>query len=444
MIEDRADTAFAHFIDSIYKQGRTVNVANQITNRGAGAIMEQSALFDQLPDEWDDLTANVSIGFPILGIKGGKWHYRFRGEETVLLDAQGRFPTPAVAVIILKAQKELSRTYYVNPYVEGVNTPPDCWSSDGVRPDETVANPVNPVCATCPCDAWGSGANASAPKAKACQQRRRTVVTPYSADLTNEMGGGPVLLSVPPGSLTNQVAYGNKLRDNRIHYASAITELSFTQDPNISFPKIEFNYMRKLTDDEARVIIDLREHEQVNRILSTKMVPEEMAAPAAPAEGAAPQAAQGAPPRPAAAAAPRPGVAPRPSMVRPPVPPAQQQPAAAAPPPQQAAPPPPINRVGGFAMQAPSMASATRAAAPPPTPPAAGTIASAMNKPAAPPPTMRGVVKPLPQRQPEEPEPEDGVHADAAGPAPAGEPETTEGALPTDMTQLFNNLMKTG
>jgi len=81
----------------------------------------------------------------------------------------------AVQVVILKAQKELSRTYYATGYVEGVNNPPDCWSSDGVRPDETVANPVNPVCATCPCDAWGSGATPAAPKAKACQQRRRTV-----------------------------------------------------------------------------------------------------------------------------------------------------------------------------------------------------------------------------------------------------------------------------
>jgi hypothetical protein len=424
-------------------------VANQVTNRGAGAIMQQSALFDALPAEWDDLTANVSIGFPILGIKGGKWHYRFRGEEQILMDAQGRFPTPAVQVVILKAQKELSRTYYASGYVEGANHPPDCWSSDGVRPDETVAQPINPVCATCPCDAWGSGATPAAPKAKACQQRRRTVVVPYSTDLTNEMGGGPILLSVPPGSLTNQVAYGNMLRDNRIHYASAITELSFTQDPNIAFPKIEFNYVGSLTDEEAAQVIALRSHEQVDRILMTKMVPAEMESPGAQATAAPP-------PPPAAQAQPRP--APRPSVVRaptitqaappmqaaPPPPPPPQTTAAPPPPPPPvtraaAAPPPPppptppVNRVGGFAMQP------VRAPAPPPTLPIApaGTIASAMTQPAAPPPTMRGVVKPLPPRQPEAPEAEEQAEA-------TGEPETTEGALPTDMTQLFNDLMKAG
>jgi hypothetical protein len=50
---------------------------------------------------------------------------------------------------------------------------------------------------------------------------------------------------------------------------------------------------------------------------------------------------------------------------------------------------------------------------------------------------MRGVVKPLP------PVTEDAAveeHADVA----TGEPETTEGAMPTDMTQLFNSLMKAG
>jgi hypothetical protein len=408
-------------------------VANQVINRGAGAIMQQSALFDQLPAEWDDLTANVAISFPILGIKGGKWHYRFRGEETILTDATGRFPTPVVQVVILKAQKELSRTYYATGYVEGVNNPPDCWSSDGIAPDETVAQPINPVCATCPCDAWGSGATTAAPKAKACQQRRRTVVVPYSSDLTNESGGGPILLSVPPGSLTNQVNYGNKLRENRIHYAGVVTELSFTQDVNIAFPKIEFNYAGYLSDAEAQVIIGMRQHEQVNRILNSKMVPAEMDATTPDAAGApAPQQQQAAP-RPAAAVAAQRPVAPRPSVVRPPAqpaaaapPPPPPQPVQAAPPPPPPPPPPPVNKVGGFAMQATRQAPQA-----PPPPQQAGTIAGAMASKAPPPPSVRGVVKP-----PVETEPEDGAQADA------GEPEATEGAMPTDMNNLFNNLMK--
>lgn len=404
-------------------------MSNQVANRGNGsqAIMPQSQLFDQLPAEWDDLTANVAISFPILGIKGGKWHYRFRGEDQILLDAQGRFPTPAVHVVILKAQQQLSRTYYATGYVEGDNKPPDCWSSDGVAPDASVAQPINPVCATCPCDAWGSGATPAAPKAKACQQRRRTVVVPYSADLTNEAGGGPILLSVPPGSLTNQVAYGNMLRDHRVHYAGVVTELSFTQDPNVAFPKIEFTYVKSLTDDEARVIIGMRDHEQVENILRTKMVPAEM--DNAPPPETQNQAAT--PPRPAATQTRAPTPI-RPSVIRPPV----QQPATAAapppPPPTQATaspPPPPANRVGGFAM-APA-ATATKA---PPPPPPAGTIAGAMRTPAAPPPSQRPVQQAAATpTAPQEPDPA----VDPTG----GEPEATEGQIPQDMNALFANLM---
>jgi hypothetical protein len=395
--------------------------------------MPQSQLFDRLPEEWDDLTANVAISFPILGIKGGKWHYRFRGEEQILLDPQGRFPTPAVHVVILKAQKELSRTYYATGYVEGVNAPPDCWSSDGVAPDASVAQPINPVCATCPCDAWGSGATPAAPKAKACQQRRRTVVVPYSGDLTNEAGGGPILLSVPPGSLTNQVGYGNMLRENRVHYAGVVTELSFTQDPSIAFPKIEFTYVKSLSDDEAQVIIGMRDHEQVGRILQSKMVAAEMDNVPPPEQAAVAPQAQQAPPRPAAQAQPPVRPAPRPSVVRPPAPqPQPTQPAqtVASPPPPP--PPPPVNRAGGFAM-----APATRTAPPPPPPP--GTIAGAMRTPAAPPPTQRPIIK---QAAPAI-EPEGDEHADAGDQyrIEAVEPEATEGAVPTDLNKLFSNLM---
>lgn len=385
-------------------------MVNHVAVKGQQAIMQQSALFDALPQEWDDLTANVAISFPILGIKGGKWHYRYRGEENILMDAQGRFPTPAIQVVILKAQKGLSRAFYPTGYVEGTKTPPACWSSDGVAPDISVEAPVNPVCATCPKDAWGSGATAAAPKAKACQQRRRTVVVPYSNDLTNEAGGGPILLSVPPGSLTNQSAYGDLLRDNRIHYAGIVTELSFTQDPNIAFPKIEFNYVKSLTDDEAREIIGMRDHAQVDHILQTKMSPTEMDS------AAAVEVTPGVTPPPAAVQA-RPIQ--RTSVVQPPAP-------APAPVIVQAAPPPPppvaapAARVGGFAM-----APVTPAA-----PPAAGTIASAMHKAASPPPSQRPLVMAPPP-----------AAEQAADPTGEAEEEATSGATPSAMNDLFKNLM---
>jgi hypothetical protein len=203
----------------------------------------------------------------MLGIKGGKWHYRWKGEDTIISDARG-FAVPAINVVILNSQKELSRTFY-GAFEDGANKRPLCWSSNGVRPDDLVPDPVNPVCATCPNDAWGSGATAAAPKAKACQQRRRVVVVPYGDDLTNEEAGGPVLLSVPPGSLRNLDQYGSKLKSERVVYCSCITQLSF--DQSTAFPRIDFSWVQPLSDDEAQTVLAIRENEQVRRILNSKI-----------------------------------------------------------------------------------------------------------------------------------------------------------------------------
>ena len=77
-----------------------------------------------------------------------------------------------------------------------------------------------------------------------------------------------------------------------------------------------------------------------------------------------------------------------------------------------------------------------RTAAPAPPPPPPGTIAGAMAQPAPPPPTTRPIIKTMAPAVDETAE----EHADATG----GEPETTEGAIPSDMNTLFTNLMKAG
>jgi hypothetical protein len=415
---------------------------NQVANRTqAGAIMAQSKLFEALPEEWDDLTSGVSVGFPIIGIKASRWHYRYKGEDQLFMDHTGRHPAAAIAVIILKAQKELSRTFYPDGYVEGANNPPSCWSSNGVAPDQTVQNPVNPVCATCPNAAWGSGATPAAPKAQACQQRRRTVVVPYGEDLTNEDGGGPCLLSVPPGSLTNFLSYGNKLREGRVHYAGVITELSFSQDPSIAFPKVEFNYVGSLGDEEAAKIIDLRNHEQVDRILNTAMVPAEVEAtpetaatkaPPAPAPVASARAPVA---QPRAAAAPQPAPqaartsapAPKPSAVRPPAQTAQPPKPPVAQVTQQTGQP----RVGGFA-------ATTRAPAATVAPAANGAgsaIASAVSKPATPPVSNR-VVQATNRHMAAAP-------TDNEAEEHQGEPEPAEveGLVPDVLSSQFDDLM---
>lgn len=396
-------------------------------------IMPQSKLFDTLPDPWDDMSHGVAISFPILGIKGGKWHYRWKGEDTIIPDASGRFAAPAVNVVILNAQRQMSRTFYASGYVEGVNNPPDCWSSDGIKPDDTVANPINPICGNCPNAAWKSGATPAAPNAQACQQRRRTVVVPYveGGDLTNELGGGPMLLSVPPGSLSNQAAYTNKLKEAHAHYAGCVTELSFSQESNVAFPKIVFTYIKPVTDEEAAIIIPLRESEMVTRIFTSKI---NVDGPNAEVDGAdpatAPQGAQGAP----QGAAPRTAQSGPPkatASVRPPAT-AQTQAAPKAPTAQAPAAPPSASKVGGFGVgvaQAAAAAPATAASQ------ASSAIAEAVGKPAAPPPSARTVQAPAATVRHTAPAVVEEPAQDAT------EEAATEGRVPDEMTVMFQGLM---
>ncbi len=379
--------------------------------------MTQSALLDNEPADWDDLSSGVAVSFPILGIKGGKWHYRFKGADDIIADARG-FAVPALEVVVVKAQKELSRTFYPGGYVEGVNSRPVCWSSDGVRPDDTVTDPINPVCATCPNAQWGSGATPAAPKAQACQQRRRVVVVPYSDDLTNEAGGGAILLSVPPSSLRNLDGYSGKLKGNRVHYYGCVTQLNFDQDPTVAFPRVEFSWMRPLSDEEVAVVMEMRKSDQVDRILNSKInVDGPELDPDAEAAAAA-----AAPPKPNAQSQPIK------AATQPVIPKPGQKPMATATAPVAApAPAPvaaPVTRVGGFAVKATSAASVAPVATKPvaAAPKVATPIASAVTRPAAAPVSARVV-----DTQPEVAE---------------GTQEEAEAAgLPTEVDSAFGSLM---
>lgn len=245
---------------------------NQVVKKGPAGPIVVSKVWDDVPMSNDDLMAGVAISFPMLVLGAREWVVRWKGEDQVVKIPNTDYPAPFVDVVILNAQKEMSRVFYIDPYQQGSRgKKPDCWSSNGIKPDDMVANPVNPICATCPNDAWGSGGSPAAPKAKACLQRRRTVVVPYiqDGDLTNEAGGGPMLLSVPPGSLQNQVKYGSDLNELGVFYSAAVTRLSF--ESGAKFPKIQFEILKTLDDAESAVVKEVRVSKSVETILNSKI-----------------------------------------------------------------------------------------------------------------------------------------------------------------------------
>jgi hypothetical protein len=396
---------------------------NQVVPKPTGPVAISSR-WAKVPRDNTDLSKGVALSFPILAIGTNQWVVRWKGEDKLVTIPNTEYPAPFVDVVILKAQKEMSRVFYASGYVQGVRgKKPDCWSSDGVRPDEAVAQPINSVCATCPNAQWGSGGSPAAPKAQACQQRRRTVVVPYFPqpyDLTNAEAGGPMLLSVPPGSLTNMVRYSEALDDmdladgsKGMPYAACVTRLSY--EPLLKFSKVVFQYLKPLDDVESDVVISLQDAEAVNRILQSKINIDggevDHADGGGASGGGGQSQVQQAPPKPSQGM-PRQTAQAAPQQTAP-AQPAQQAPA------QSAPPPPPISpqtlekvvsgvKVGGH--------------------PVNTGITEAVSKPAAPPASLRVVGKP-------------------PRPLPTGSDETmdeappAEGSVADKMSTMFDQLM---
>lgn len=310
--------------------------------------------FQNAPVQQDDLGAGVQGGFGLIGYKGKVWSLRYRGEEMKLMrpDEPGA-PRNSIELVILKASPHIAKIFYENGYVEGSTAAPDCFSSNGITPDISAARKQSATCAACPKNAWGSRITPGGKQGKACGDSKRLAVVPLD-DIRNEAFGGPLLLRVPAASLQDMAGFAQKMHAMGYPYSSIGVRVAF--DAQEAFPKFKFSAIRPLTEDEARVVLELQKDPSISRILAEGA---EHAATSAPSAAALPSPFEQPPV--AQVAAP---VAVAPAPVAQPAPAPVAQPAAPAP---VAAP------VSGFGPVAPMTAPAsnvvqTPTAAPQPAP----------------------------------------------------------------------------
>lgn len=213
----------------------------------------------------DDLSAGVGGGFGIITYRGKVWRTKYRGEETVLMREDGDGPRASIDVVIVKAAPNLSKIFYEQGFVEGSNSAPDCFSTNGLTPDPSVNKKQAAACAACPRNAWGSRISESGKAGKQCADSKRLAVVP-ATDMVNEINGGPMLLRVPAASLQDMAAFGQKMQQLGFPYYSFITRIRF--DVEDAFPKFVFEPVRPLTEDEAKIMLDHRSAALTTRILS--------------------------------------------------------------------------------------------------------------------------------------------------------------------------------
>ena len=214
----------------------------------------------------DEFSGGVVAGFPILGYKGKVWRIRKGGEETIHMDAN-KNAIPSVDLVLVAGNPNLSKIYYDKPFEDGTNEAPRCFSNDGTKPDASVKDPISKLCVNCPNNVWGSRTTDQGKKARACSDARRMAVV-FAADLlANGKDCTKYLLRVPPASLNPVKDYVEKtLAPKGIPAFAVVTTIGF--DVHAAHPQFTLKASRFLNDDEANAIVELRESEDVKRILA--------------------------------------------------------------------------------------------------------------------------------------------------------------------------------
>lgn len=245
-------------------------MTNAVTTPAANKVAIPQHLqdfFGFAPNE--DLAGGVGPSFPVISIKGKVWTVVEAGQRNLVQrdDGNGEMvPASYLDVILIKANKNVSKIYYPDGFEEGSDTKPTCFSNDGVRPDPGAEQKQSPTCASCPRNVWGGKITENGKKAKECSDARRVAVAP---------AGSPekvMLLRIPAGSLRELADYGSKLGERGIPYPAVVTRLSF--DHTVAHQKLLFKPQNFINEQQAAKVKEVMAGDLVTAILGMSMVDE--------------------------------------------------------------------------------------------------------------------------------------------------------------------------
>jgi len=182
-----------------------------------------------------------------ISIKGGVFRLVAGGKEIAAIDERH------LDVIIVKAAPKVSRIFYAKAYDSENITGPDCWSNDGEKPDAAAQNKQAPTCINCPQNQAGSGQGNS----RACRYQQRLAVV-----LESNPNGDVLQLTLPATSVFGKEdgdkrplqAYARHLALSNppVNPEQIVTRMRF--DTKAESPKLFFQPVRWLTDDEYAVV----------------------------------------------------------------------------------------------------------------------------------------------------------------------------------------------
>lgn len=259
----------------------------------------------QATDEFGAGIGSGGLDMPVLSIRGKEFRFRYQGEETTTRSR-------SLECVLLRARPSVSKRFYEKAYSPGSVELPDCFSTDGVRPDSNVPNPQSDKCATCPHNQFGSKITDSGKPGKACSDYKRFVILPV---MEGRLTSQPVVMDLSIMSLRKRRGdqrevmfaqeYAGALHRHGLPPYAVVTTLEFT---DAEYPQVAMGMSRLLEEDESAEVLRLREDDLVHEALDgmeepgpieaaseqpvaqmTQPAPAQQAPQQAPAQQAAPQ-----------------------------------------------------------------------------------------------------------------------------------------------------------
>ena len=156
-------------------------------------------------------------------------------------------------VVVVNGSRTVQKTWYAGEYNPDETSVPDCWSSDGERPDADVADPQSARCKECPQAIKGSAGAGRA----ACRYSMRLAVV-----LCNNVAGDIYQLILPQKSLFGQgdvdhmpfLQYAKYVAQSGYNLNMLATRLTFDTDSD--FPKLVFSNAEFLDSDAYQEAVE--------------------------------------------------------------------------------------------------------------------------------------------------------------------------------------------
>jgi hypothetical protein len=228
-----------------------------------------AAIFKEQNIQTEELGAGIDgVGFSLIGFKGREFYIRHQGKRSTLLDETGRAARHFDFVILQKGAGK-SHTWYKDAYVPGSDKSPDCVSTDGVAPDDSSPNPQSELCGLCPRYEWKLQRNGR--KGRECQDSLRLAVLPMPSQIKLSIGEAitePVLFRIPAASLKGFSDFGRAMQEKfggNAPFCSYIMRVTFKE--GIDHPQLEYRLLDWLSDDNSKLIIEMRNTTTAWRIL---------------------------------------------------------------------------------------------------------------------------------------------------------------------------------